>query len=276
MSSPCLRPVASLAAGHRDAPATCGPAPLVRQSTWTPESLCALAASDPAPAKVTHALRVQLHDTLWHSLSSEYDARHLSTFLRESALDLSGAFWSLESAWAEDEHRHYRALRWLYSHIYSVDESQLDAQLQQRQPNFDPLRPLLRDEFSLCVILAFDELASARSYARDRARFRPLGTAAVRLFHWAARDEFLHCRNAVDLVRARHADRLADVPTVLAQAIAHDTSPQRRYDATFLLDQIPDSEENSLDEAFLRECADKVDRYLRAKESSYAADQDIS
>lgn len=255
----------SSASRSRAVPPTCGTQPLVRQSTWSLDALRASEEQPPGPRALSAALRAALHDSLWHSLSSEYDARHLSAFLRDSGLALSAAFWAMERAWALDENKHYCALRWLYSRVYGVSECDVAAQLEQRQPDFTALRPLLADEFSLCVVLAFDELASARSYARDRRRFRGFGPVAVRLFQCAARDEFLHCRNALDLVRTFHADRRHDVASVLAAVIAHDVSPQFRYGATFLLDQIIAPQENEIDEAWLRDCANKVQMYLNLK-----------
>ena len=266
MSSPCPLLSASSASLGGSALDLCQPAVLpIRQSTWTPEELIASGGPDPRALSLGAAVREALHGSLWHSLSSEYDARHLSAFLRASGLGLSDAFWALERAWASDEYKHYRALRWLYSRVYAVEERELDARLAQRQPDFAPLLPLLRDEFSLCVVLAFDELASARSYARDRVRFRPLGSTAVRLLHCAARDEFWHCRNALDLLRARHSDRLSEVHALLARVIAHDTSPQFRYGATFLLDQSLDPQHGDLDEAFLHDCGERVETYLFSK-----------
>jgi hypothetical protein len=265
MSSP--RPPPKASSASRLPPASAAPQtlPRIRQSGWSPEALFATAESDPRPRGLSHALREQLHGSLWHSLSSEYDARHLSAFLRAAGLRLSDAFWALEAAWAEDEQKHYRALRWLYSRVYSVDERELDAQLARRQPDFAALRPLLVDEFSLCVVLAFDELASSRSYARDRVRFRPLGPTVVRLLGHAARDELWHCLNALDLLRALHAQRLSEVPALLSRVIAHDTSPQFRYGATFLLDQLLHPTYGETDAAFLCDCRDRVERYLSLK-----------
>ena len=236
-------------------------APAVRRSNWdlrdAPTRTRPCQAADLGDPQALDALRT----SIWHSLSSEYDARHLSAFLRGSGLRLSDAFWAMETAWAVDEDKHYQALRWLYARLFSVDESSLDAQVAARQPDFSALAPLVPDEFSLCVVLAFDELASARSYARDRSR-PGLGSVGARLLHHIAQDEFLHCRNALDILRCCHRDRVPDVQDVLSRAIAHDACPQFRYRATFLLDQGMGPGVHDIDIEFLHACAMRIQKYI--------------
>lgn len=263
MSSPCPpsgeSPASprSLASVHVAAPS----APAVRQSTWRIDDVSTLPGPGPAAELASQEAVDALRASILHSLCSEYDARHLSAFLRGTGLRLGDAFWAMERAWAVDEDKHYRALRWLYARLFSVEESSLDAQLADRQPDFSALAPLLPDEFSLCVVLAFDELASARSYARDRSR-PGLGSVGARLLNHIAQDEFLHCRNALDILRCCHRQRLPDVPDVLARVIAHDASPQFRYRATFLLDQILGPGVHDIDIKFLNTCAGRIVKYV--------------
>lgn len=243
----------------------------MRQIPWCAVTLCASWGADALhPCPATSQL---LHDSLWHSLATEYDARHLSAFLRQEALPLSPAFWALERAWADDERNHCQALTWLYSRLYGDAESTIAARLSARQPDFSLLAPLLRDEFCLCVVLAFDELASTRAYARDVAIYTRLGTPAATLLRLAARDEMLHCRNAVDLLLCLHSDRLAEASAIIDAVIAHDTSPQFSYRATFLLDQIAEQpmltqlsptrpDIRGLHAEFLRDCGRRLLRLL--------------
>ncbi len=214
-------------------------APRVRQVRWQATQLSR--TWDSLGTVACPQAKRALHDSLWHSLASEYDARHLSAYLRRQAVPLSPAFWALEAAWAADEQNHFDGLCWLYRRLYEVSAAEVTSRLAQRQPDFAPLSSLLSEEFRLCVVLAFDELASARAYARDIASYASLGAPAVALLRKLARDEMLHCRNAVDLLIRLHAPRLAEAEPIIAQVIAHDTSPQFSYRATFLLDQVIES-----------------------------------
>lgn len=267
VAAACPTPLGSIA----NAPVTLR-TPRVRQIRWTASAVCASwdATSFAAPP----ATRAALHDSLWHSLTTEYDARHLSAYLRQQAIPLSPAFWAMERAWAEDEQNHCLALSWLYSRLYGVAEPLITDHLRTRQPDFSLLSPLLRDEFRLCVVLAFDELASTRAYARDVATYAQLGAPAATLLRYAARDEMLHCCNAVDVLVSQHGLRLPEIGPVIDEVIAHDTSPQFSYRATFLLDQIvepsmpinapADARRNTdeLHREFLRDCGRRLLRLL--------------
>lgn len=226
-------------------PAACAPAhlppiglplPRVRQIRWITADLQRAWENEAAPP--CPRAKAALHDSLWHSLATEYDARHLSAFLRQQPIALSPAFWAMERAWAEDEANHYRGLSFLYARLYDVSEAQIAARLSERSPDFSLLGPLLCDEFCLCVVLAFDELASTRAYAHDAVSYSALGAAARLLLRRIARDELLHCHNAIDLLVRTQARRLPEAEAVIERVIAHDTSPQFSYRATFLLDQI--------------------------------------
>lgn len=270
MSRPGSPSPAACAPAH--APPVGLPLPRVRQIRWLTADLQQAWENEAAPP--CPRAKAALHDSLWHSLATEYDARHLSAFLRQQPMPLSPAFWAMERAWAEDEDNHFRGLSWLYTRLYDVSEAEIAARLGERTPDFSRLAPLLSDEFRLCVVLAFDELASTRAYAHDAVSYAALGVAARILVRRLARDELLHCHNAIDLLVRTQARRLPEVEAVIEWVIAHDTSPQFSYRATFLLDQIikpvisPESSSSNpystigLSADFLQDCGRCLMRFL--------------
>jgi hypothetical protein len=178
-------------------------------------------------------------ESLWEDLCSEYDAENLCLELERrhaAGLDFSEEFWSLEKAWRRDEFNHYLGFRRLYSLMYDLSEDEIARRVSSRVPNFAPFDDLLRDEFTLCLMLAYDELATTRSYAQDIPFYRSLGHPAIGEWIVQVRaDEALHYRNAVGVTLARHADRLAEAPAILSHILSLDLG-SAAYEATFIFD----------------------------------------
>ncbi|MCH9682819.1 MAG: hypothetical protein K0V04_15390 [Deltaproteobacteria bacterium] len=201
-------------------------------------------------AEVLHGLdREQLAATqvgkhaelLWYDTVTEYDSqnffRHVGS-LRDGGQRFSADFQAFEDAWLIDERNHYEGYRQLLSMVSGRSEDDIHAEVTSREADFGPVKQLLHDEFSVCVVLAYDELFTAQSCNKDFELFSSSGDP--RLARWirlVARDEGYHFLNIVDVLRRNYAHRRAEVPAML-DTLLHWDEHERPYQATFVLDHV--------------------------------------
>jgi len=189
--------------------------------------------------RLSAAERAEEEPMFWESVCSEYDAENMCLELerrRDAGEVYSPEFWSFEAVWRRDEMNHYVGFRRLHSLIYGISESDIAAQMEQRAADFSAFGEFLTDEFKLCLMLAYDELATTRSYAEDVPFFKSLGHPA--LATWIERvrgDEALHYLNALRVAQARFPERLDEGPEIIARILDLDLTPGE-YRATFILD----------------------------------------
>jgi hypothetical protein len=190
-------------------------------------------------ARMTADQRADEEPMFWESVCSEYDAENLCLELerrRDAGAVYSPEFWGFEKVWRRDEMNHYVGFRRLYALIYGKPEAEIEAEMRQRAADFTAFGEFLTDEFKLCLMLAYDELATTRSYAGDVPFFRSLGHPV--LAQWIERvrgDEALHYLNALRVAQARFPDRMPDAPAIVARILELDLTPGD-YRATFILD----------------------------------------
>jgi hypothetical protein len=184
-----------------------------------------------------------LQPALWIELATEYDAEHFCEYLeqreRGGTLCLSKMFSDFESVWRRDELNHTRGFAYIYSVLYSVSEEELLDRLSSRQPDFHTIEPLLSDEFAICVVLAYDEIATTKSYHNDMVHRYPKFGNPV-LIDWikrVAKDEAWHFENALNIIKANHAHRIPEVPRLLDALLSFDAGGEE-YGATFVLDHV--------------------------------------
>lgn len=176
-----------------------------------------------------------------HDMSSEYDSVHLSNYLKLSGMVLSDGFDMLHDAWLRDEQNHYVGLREIYHRLYDVSRDDIDIQIMGRIPDFTPISHLIEDEFSLLVAVAFDEITSARAYAYDRDTFAELGGEPfLRWVKYAGRDEGVHARNALELLKHEHGHRLKEIPDRVDAICSYELVGDVSYHGTFLFDHDTD------------------------------------
>ncbi|WNG50020.1 hypothetical protein F0U60_42295 [Archangium minus] len=173
---------------------------------------------------------------LWNDLCSEFDAQYMNTWIRRSGLTLSGEFHSFVEAWSRDEYNHYLGFRRIYSLFYGESEAAITERLEARKPDFRVIDDFGRDEFLLCAVLAYDEIATTRSYIDDTEFYGSLGPSAFRDWvRWLVADEARHFMNLLRVMQGRHAHRLAELPAVLDRILEIDLTKDS-YEATFVLD----------------------------------------
>ena len=233
----------------------------LREDPWSSVELFSQVSH--AALIMSDADREEMLDSMWTFVQSEYDSRHLSQFFRKSGLPLSEEFWAFDRAWGRDENNHYLGARWLISAMYGLNQEDVERRVASTPPDFSHVEHLLRDEFSICVALTYDELASARGYAETVDWAKTLGPPQIaKFFRKLARDEMYHHINAREIIACHHRDRVAEIPDVLDRIIDFDTSPGHAYRGTFLFDHTPGAG-NPFDKEYLLKCAHYVCSYFK-------------
>ncbi|SFQ08708.1 hypothetical protein SAMN05216330_11544 [Bradyrhizobium sp. Ghvi] len=200
---------------------------------WSPKELFdaltpAMFAAEPS------AVRARW-DKLWPDLYTEYDARYLKQELVARNLIASDEAAAFFNAWAIDEERHTDGFIRIIELVADGSEKDLRARLEARTHDFGPIVEHLKDEFSLMVIIAFDEMCTCRAYAAEKPFYDALGNNTFH--HWLRQviaDEAVHSMNAVNVIRARYRDRIDQAATILDNLIR--AADNLRYSGTFVLD----------------------------------------
>lgn len=200
-------------------------------------------------------LKKRVHHDLWGDMCAEHDAENLWGYLMAVNIEYSLEFMEALREWRADEQNHYIGLRQICSTLYGIPEEEIEKQMNERVPNFKSIEHLLVDEFMICVVLAYDELVSARGYAIFTDDFKKFGPEAyVKWVRRSARDEALHYQNFVDIARLIHPERLTEAEKIINEISAYETSENYTYHATFLLDHT----EETFERAFLLSCGATV------------------
>ncbi len=180
-------------------------------------------------------------ELLLFDMNTEYDAMNLSAYLDEERaagrLRLSPEFLAFREAWLADEWNHYEGYRLLYGLCTGKSQKALHEQVVSRPTNFSPVKDYIRDEFSICLVFAYDEFFTARSCVQDFPLFASF--KKPELLRWiklVARDEGYHYRNVVEVIRRRHAHRIPEATDFIDELIEWDLEGGREYSATFVLD----------------------------------------
>ncbi|HLA58245.1 MAG TPA: hypothetical protein VK622_05775 [Puia sp.] len=198
----------------------------------------------------------QFQNVFWDYLCSEYDADNFCLFLDTYNGYLSSDFKAFEYVWRRDEYNHYLGFRHIYSTFYRLPYHEIDAKLKQRHVDFNPILPMLSDEFKICLMLAYDEIATTKSYAADYSFYESFGPKE--LLKWiklVTRDEAYHFNNCMELIRKNHFHRIAEIPDLVDQFVNWDLD-RNEYVGTFILDH------NNYGIDFLQSCANIMKRYF--------------
>ncbi len=170
---------------------------------------------------------------------SEADAQFLYDWLLERGV--SPTFRAMLERWLADELKHYQALRRCYHALAGVSYEEMDREAVRRakQRDIEPIEDLLVDEFSILLLLAYDEIGSTYSYRRDLHEFyRHFGRAIAKVGQHLVRDEGQHFSNAAELILSLYPDRLKDVSATLTKFDIREKqlACTGSYHGTFFLD----------------------------------------
>ncbi len=206
--------------------------------------------------QVSNKLLEETHNIIWGDLSSEYDAEHFYHFLRHCGLRFTPEFEAFQKTWRRDEFNHYLGFRQIYSTLYQKSPDAIDQEMAVRQPNFVPIQEFLRDEFSICVLIAYDELATTRTYAQDIALYTSFGsTKFANWIKFVAKDEGLHYQNALKVIAQCHPHRLPELRQLVNRLVEFNLEDNHAYWSTFVLNH---EQSNYFTPSFLSECGDML------------------
>ncbi|MCP3476149.1 hypothetical protein NLM33_38665 [Bradyrhizobium sp. CCGUVB1N3] len=175
-------------------------------------------------------------DKLWPDLYTEYDARHLKKELSIRSLIVTDEAEAFFDAWAADEERHTDGFVQIIELVAGGSEENLRERLNDRSHNFSSISEYLKDEFSLMVMIAFDEMCTCHAYATEREFYvRLRNDRFLRWLREVIADEAVHSMNAVNVIRARYDDRIREVGPILDSLISGFANDPP-YAGTFVLD----------------------------------------
>jgi hypothetical protein len=182
---------------------------------------------------------LEVSKNFFHLLSrdvfSEADAQILYDYLITRQNEMSDDFWAMFQLWLEDEIRHYQALRRVYNCLFGVSYNSMNRVFKQRRPNFEPIKMVLTDEFTILITLMFDEIASVYSYRRDLLEYyRYFGVKIAKIAHHLVQDEGTHFSNAAEILLRHHSHRLSEASRFLLQVADLENRLGTYYQSFFL------------------------------------------
>ena len=190
----------------------------------------------PTTINISQQAKEDFEPILWNDVCSEYDAEHFCNMLEHSGLKFSDEFISFERVWRRDEYNHYLGCQRIYHLFYGLDEKSIIFRLKNRHIDFSGMREFLLDEFNLCLLLAYDELATTWAYREDVSFYKSIGPS---VFHdWiklVIADEANHYLNSIRVAQLRHRDRLSEAENILMRILEMDLNTHE-YNGTFVLD----------------------------------------
>ncbi|AMA61550.1 hypothetical protein BCCGELA001_29005 [Bradyrhizobium sp. CCGE-LA001] len=139
------------------------------------------------------------------------------------------------SAWAGDEERHTESFIQIMELVAGESETDLRDRLADRLHDFSAIDEYLKDEFSLLVMIAFDEMCTCRAYAADREFYAGLGSNFLRWLREVVADEAVHSINAANIIRTRYRERIPEVGAIL-DAVISSVGDDLEYNGTFVMD----------------------------------------
>jgi hypothetical protein len=183
-----------------------------QQRTWDAATILQGVTPGVAPA----AIWERAQDIILRDCLAEYDSGKLIQAISSLPINFTPEFREFQVAWQRDEHRHYLALRKTYSVLFGVSEEEVAAQVDDRPLDLAPITKFLRDEFTILVMVCYEEGGSMRTYRIDRDEmYCHFGETFQRIAASLARDEGIHFANAAEVLLRRHRNRFGEVPALL-------------------------------------------------------------
>lgn len=204
------------------------------QSKWNAIKL--LGGINPAHIKLKRNQIDSMEEAFWNFLSSEYDARHFYARLMEQPNNFSDDFHVFANKWSQDEANHTEGFLMIYRIFYPSRQEDINCRMKQRKVDFSRLNEFFYDEFKLCLLLAYDELATTHAYHRDYPFYKSLGPRELFQFiQLVTSDEASHFNNLIRLIKKKHAHRFPEVLPVMEHIFDLDLNGGE-YLGTFVLD----------------------------------------
>jgi len=199
----------------------------------------------------------------WHDMSSEFDSINFLRYLfSRRDIKLSNEFIEFVCLWHLDEQNHYRGLRKINSVLYSMPEDRIDREIKSNSPDFSYIEYFMKDEFTILLSIAFDEVTSTRAYKQDISFFDSFENQSLSTWiRYAARDEAAHYGNAIKVLRLNHLQRFDEAEVILDNIVEFETSANFTYQRTFIFDHDTDD----FSHALLKDSRDTLLKVLQGK-----------
>jgi len=174
---------------------------------------------------------------IWRDLCSESDSYNFLNWLRASGPGgYSPEFEVFLSQWIKDEQSHAASFVKLYSELYHVPYDVIAQKLAERPVNFSQIAPFLEDEFSICVLIAYDEIATVVSYQLDVAFYDLLDKKIHgKLIRSIIKDEGRHFSSILEVIEKCHSERLGEIYSKLQKLLQWDIA-KPEYQSTSVMD----------------------------------------
>lgn len=180
----------------------------------------------------TEGLRALLMDD-W---LTEFDGRHLEHYVAGLAIETSPEFRHAMDLWARDEERHHAGFGLALTRLFGPDfdrASTGSSALASRRANFGPLEEFFREEFTILLLGAYDELCTVRGYRANLAIYDGLGARFGHFVRRVIADEAWHYRLFLGVLGHRHRHRLGEAPEWIERIRRAESVS---YGKTFVLD----------------------------------------
>lgn len=207
-----------------------------------------LSELDPSSFMLTMEQKKELEPMFWHSICTEYDARHFYRQLNNANFLPSQALEVFLGRWLEDEINHANGFKRIYSLIYGVSEKKIDEKLAERQVDFTALEEFFVNEKSLCLLLAYDELVTTHVYNHSIPFYENLGKPI--LSHWIRQLKYDEAQHFTSIIKVSSHHDMSDAENIIMRIIDVDAA-MTDYHGTFVLDhacpEFPFSREEIVD-----------------------------
>lgn len=228
--------------------------PKLRVTHW--DSIKALDGVERSNIFLPKSEKIRRKDFLWNAMLTEYDAANLDKYLKTQFNAFSDEFLAFENAWRLDEWNHYLGFRRIYSVLYDEPEEEIVERLERNTGDFDPIAEFLDDEFKVILVLAYDEIATFKSYLAEFSFYKTLDNAKIfRWFQKVTNDELNHFQNCMEIIRSKYSTRGLEISHIIDRFIKWDLS-RHPYTRTFVFDHYWYSQE------FLEHCRRLIDSYV--------------
>jgi hypothetical protein len=164
-------------------------------------------------------------DVLAHEMLTEFEVRSFDQHLAGRVASWTRAFAPFRSRWRRDERAHYMGFRYI-RRLTGVSAEALAAELETAgTPDFEPIEPFIRDDLSLCVLLAFEELVTILGYRSNVPIYDAAGDAGLTAWiRRVTRDEGGHYAAVIAMLRTVDDEDRRRAVAVAERLIDHDSS----------------------------------------------------
>ena len=202
----------------------------------TSHDLGAISHLTPESISLNNSERSAYQPILWNSICSEYDSINFYNKISTQKVNYSKGFEQFLPGWLHDETAHTAGFKKIYNLTYGISESVIDKNLRTRVSDFSTIAEFLEDEFSTCLLLAFDEIVTTHVYERSMGFYRKVeSTSLPKWIRKVKADEARHFINITKVIKNHHSGSKQSAEKILHRIVEIDAG-LTDYNGTFVLD----------------------------------------